>query len=277
MYSYGFLFCINNYFEISIMKLTEKLSFAKDTLVLTKTLEKEIYQKLEHHTGSGDDFVYDELSTILQSTFANYKNNIGLTNVNIDVVGGDGGAEYEYETKTITITVSHDDISVISELIDEYSEDYYELKTNEEFIEAINYLTRQFCALFLHEAQHALQDYQSNYNSTAYRSYTNKNKSNFYDKINNGILDIDYYSSPEEIDAHAVQRISDVISQMKDFDSEEQRRYLTNCFQTIAALGKKYITTTMAGTNQIAIKSRNRYMKKIYIGLKDYLDNHITD
>ena len=188
------------------------------------------------------------------------------------------GSWDDNHTITLTINPIGGLCADIGPTIDECKE-YDSLSYDDYLKELFSKLITRLVGIFLHELQHSLQSYNANTDKQekifSYRSYTNKNKQAFYDKVNAGVLDIDYKSSPEEIDAHAVEDIAKVIANMKDFDTDDKKRYITKCFQTIASLGKKYITDKMAGSNQIAIKCRQRYMKKIYKGLKDYLDNHI--
>jgi hypothetical protein len=264
----------------NIMRLHEQLSYAKDTLYLVNALEKEIYKELEHFDGNGQEFVEDKILDCMITVFDEYLDNNAIDYVELACHLSNSTAGSWDDDKTITLTLAPNDHFCvdIGPTIDECKE-YNSIAYDEYLKELFSNLVARVVGSFLHELQHSLQTLKANNDKPekifSYRSYNNKDKQKFYDKVNAGVLDIDYQTSPEEIDAFAVGDISRVISAMKDYDADEKKRYITNCFQTIAELGKKYITDKEAGANTIAIKSRHRYMKKLYKGLKDYLDNHI--
>jgi hypothetical protein len=262
-----------------MLNITEQLSYAKDTLWLNNALEKEIYRQLITFKGNGTNFVKKNIVNSMQTIFSLYISKMDL-DVDISCIIGKTTAGSWDDDHTIILTLNPVDILCIGigPAIDDAIEydDIHDLTLKELLDELIKALVGNF----LHELQHYLQSTKANKDKSSkiysYRSYNNKDKQNFYDKINAGILDIDYKTSPEEIDAFAIQAISEIISDMKTYDSHEQRLYITNCFQTIAAIGKKYISDEFSD-NKIAIKSRNRYMKKVYSGLKEYADHHLND
>lgn len=262
------------------MRLNEQLSYAKDTLRLVNELEKEIYKELEHFGGTGDEFVQDKILDCMIAVFANYLDNNAIDYVELACHLSNSTAGSWDDNHTITLTLSPNDhyCADIGPTIDECIE-YDSISYDEHLKELFSNLVTRVVGSFLHELQHSLQTLKANKDKpkkiSIYRSYTNKDKQSFYDDMNSGLAELDYYASPEEIDAYSVGDVSRIIAVIKDFDEDDKKRYITNCFQTIAALGKKYITDKMAGSNPIAIKCRQRYMKKIYKGLKDYLDNHI--
>lgn len=125
-------------------------------------------------------------------------------------------------------------------------------------------------SLFAHEVTHAIQ-YSRSTKDDPYRSYTMRDQEAFHDKLEQGILDLDYYASPEEIDGYAHGDAMDTILAIdKNLPIQTQITNLRQKLKTITSTGTKYaeFRSTPGQLNQRIV---NRYLKKLY----QEIDRHI--
>ena len=84
---------------------------------------------------------------------------------------------------------------------------------------------------------------------------------------------MDYYASPQEIDAFAIGEVSYIIGKIQDFSKAKQLNMLEDFKKTIPDIVKKgYIYDDDVKANILADSVRKRYMKKIYTGIDQYMD-----
>ena len=124
---------------------------------------------------------------------------------------------------------------------------------------------------FIHELTHYEQNQKSN--GGYYDSYTEKVKDDLERKLADGIADLDYYASPQEIDAFSVGEVSYFIGKIQDFPKSKQLDMLEDFKQKIPSIVKNgYISDEDTKSHELGVKIRERYIKKIYKGIDQYID-----
>lgn len=279
------------------MKINELLNESVSISVLSRRLHREILDTLPkmiasryNKFGSGlalkqylIDPDYEEtpadrnsdISTIKNWIVTDLKSVIGkflkeyypqYSKLTITFAAGHGGS-YNHTTKTIYINSSY---------INSIAKEFYNALTS--IVDAnkkVSTLDVDIVAnvvsiikFFAHELVHHIQ-WSSSAIEDPYRSYTLTDKAKFQEKMNQDVLDLDYYSSPEEIAAYAHGNATQMLSDMDYYPDGDQIEMVTDMMQYITTRGSDY---SQFDNQSPRIKKLviNRYLKKLYQELDSY-------
>ena len=213
-------------------------------------------QNLTHHDIARDrrvlrEWTSDQLLEFFQSACTRY----GLPDVHVEF-----GDSTEFVLPDTILLNQHASNAIANHL-------YVAAKHENEMsiTGAISTNLQQLVADFTHEMVHAIQHSRSAVDS--YRSYTTS-QDEFYKKLVDGVHDIDYYASPEEIAAYAHEEALSILQHIDSLPDPKQS--LDTAMQQLVIINKNY--KQFSKDNPIHRKVLKRYLKKVYLELDSYRD-----
>ncbi len=269
--------------------LLERINLLAQTASLTDQLLDQLDTELTKQYNAARNLDYTDHDSIIfvgrlmknviidylqkfNATLANHHKKLKRTTVAFAKMSS-GVGEYDEENNQITFKLTY--LSKLAKLASERMDAVQgevsgkvmsiNLHDSPAFVEIVKKLT----SLYVHEITHAIQFAKAAVDDT-YRSYTEPNKAAFYAKLDQGILDLDYYASPEEIDAYAHGRAMELI-QMSSAppDSQEMLDHVTAQLKLLSSAGTSY-EKFRNSDKRINTRVVNRYLKKVYLELDDY-------
>lgn len=126
----------------------------------------------------------------------------------------------------------------------------------------LSQIINRICEIWAHEVVHAHQGYRSKIHD-AYRSYVQKDKKKFWELIRNGVHEVEYLASPEEIGAFAQEFVYDLLKDIEDEDTDYQMIIVSDTIKYISARGTRY-DSLVDNKDPVVQKVVKRFLKKVY-------------
>lgn len=282
-----------------IKQLFEKLDVANISQEVYRSSYNSVISILTRISNDNPDIIttnnYDSsvryVQQYLESTLESILESYSLEGIQVLFASSnlkdDWEGQYRYDLKLIIIlnklvtTLARDCINCIYQFVSAAQEEEARVTKNDiesELSYRVGDDLSKIVEVFIHELSHASQ-FQKAKDSQNYRSYLEKSKELFWEKINNKNIpkherDMLYYASPEEIGAYAQGFVSNYINTiLRDQTPYDQILLIDEFLKYELSLGNLHKTTQYKEYyKNIHPKIFRRYLKKVYEGLASYKD-----
>lgn len=250
------------------MKLNERLSMARYTKFISDKLEN-AYYNFATEPKDFDDFIQQHIPQIIADTL----DHIGseYDDVNVTVSFGSGGSiSGGFLPGELKLTIGMKDKRYIK-LKELTAKNTRDKKTWVEFNTRLFYpYIKDISMIVLHEIEHANQ---SNKIGTTLDQPMIKAKKSMFNP--DTLHDLTYYSDVHEIDAYAQSILSEFIYSIKNLSTTDQIKKCSEVIKSLPDMADMYLPSKIDGQIKINNKIdtiKKRYMKKLAIGIKQYVD-----